>query len=43
MEFTDGDLNDAEDGKVVRLASIPSDFTALDLEPEYITLVVSKT
>ena len=36
--FTDADLNAAADGTPVRLGGTPSSSTALDLEPEYITI-----
>jgi len=40
--FVDGDLNDAQDTTAVRLGGTPSNSTALDLEPEYITVVGDK-
>ncbi|MBN2816589.1 MAG: choice-of-anchor I family protein [Campylobacterales bacterium] len=40
--FVDGDLNDAQDGTVVRLGGTPSNSTSLDLEPEYISVVGNK-
>jgi len=40
--FVDGDLNNANDGTVVRKGGTPSNATSLDMEPEYIAIVGNK-